>query len=104
MPEARFSPWLRNRSCNILNVLNATACTLKNVKMVTTMLSIFTTMKKRTSYDTNELTYETEADSQTENIPVVAKGEVGREGMDWKFGISRCKLVYVYVYTSYIYE
>ena len=26
---------------------------------------------------------------------VVAKGEGVRRGMDWEFGISRCKLVYI---------
>ena len=30
-----------------------------------------------------------------ENRLVVAKGERGGEGMDWEFGISRCKLLYV---------
>ena len=27
-----------------------------------------------------------------ENGLVVVKEEVGREGMDWEFGVSRCKL------------
>ena len=26
---------------------------------------------------------------------VVAKGERGGRGMDWEFGVSRCKLVYI---------
>ena len=26
---------------------------------------------------------------------MVAKGEVGGGGMDWEFGISRCKLLYI---------
>ena len=43
-------------------------------------------------YDTNELTYETERDSQTYRRNVVADGEGSRGGMDWEFGISRCKL------------
>ena len=43
-------------------------------------------------YDTNELIYKTETDSQTENRLVVAKQ--GKEGMDWEFGISRYKLLY----------
>ena len=30
-----------------------------------------------------------------ENRPVVAKGEGGRGGMDWEFGISKCKLLYI---------
>ena len=44
-------------------------------------------------YDTNELIYET--DSQTENRLVVAKGKGDEGGMDWEFGVSRCKLVYI---------
>ena len=32
-------------------------------------------------YDTYELIYETEADSQTENRPVVTEGERGRDGL-----------------------
>ena len=46
-------------------------------------------------YDTNELIFETETDSQTENRFVVAKGDGGGGGMDWEFGISRCKLLYI---------
>ena len=46
-------------------------------------------------YGTNEPIYRTETDSQTENRLVVAKGEGGGGGMDWEFGISRCKLVYI---------
>ena len=42
-------------------------------------------------YDTNELIYETDTDSDTENRLVVAEGE---GGMDWEFRISRCKLLY----------
>ena len=42
-------------------------------------------------YDTNELIYETETDSQTERRLVVAKG--GGAGRGWEFGISRCKLL-----------
>ena len=33
--------------------------------------------------------------SVIENTLLVAKGEVGRGGKDWGFGISRCKLVYI---------
>ena len=41
-------------------------------------------------YNTNELIYETETDSQTQKTDVwLLKG-----GMDWEFGISRCKLLY----------
>ena len=41
--------------------------------------------------DTNEPIYKTETDSQAEIRLVVAKGR-GR-GMDWEFGVSRCKLL-----------
>ena len=37
----------------------------------------------------------TVASADTENRLVVAKGEGGREGMDWESGISRCKLLYI---------
>ena len=40
---------------------------------------------------TDEFIYETETDSQTENRLVVA--EAG--GIDWEFGISRYKLLYM---------
>ena len=30
-----------------------------------------------------------------ENRLVVAKGEGGGRGLEWEFGISRCKLVYI---------
>ena len=45
--------------------------------------------------DTNEPIYETETESGSENRLVAAKGEVGRRGLDWEFGISRWKLVYI---------
>ena len=45
-------------------------------------------------YDTNELIYETETESHTENRLEVIKGEGGGGGMDWEFGISRCKLLH----------
>ena len=32
-----------------------------------------------------------EADTDVENRLVVAKGERGGSGMDWEFGVSRCK-------------
>ena len=38
--------------------------------------------------------HETETDSRTENRLVVAKGD-SRGGMDWEFGISHCKLLYL---------
>ena len=43
--------------------------------------------------DTNEPIYKTETDSQAEIRLVVAKG-MGR-GMDWEFGVSRCKLLHL---------
>ena len=46
-------------------------------------------------YSTNEPIYKTETDSDKENRLVVAKG-VGRgSGMDWEFGVSRCKLLHL---------
>ena len=45
--------------------------------------------------DTNEPIYETETESGSENRLVAAKGEGGRRGLDWEFGISRWKLVYI---------
>ena len=44
-------------------------------------------------YDTNELIYKT--DSQTEDRLVVAKGAGGGGGMEWDFGVSRCKLLHI---------
>ena len=46
-------------------------------------------------YDTNELIYETETDSQKQRTDLWLprrKGDGG--GMDWEFEISRCKLLY----------
>ena len=34
------------------------------------------------------------SEADTENRPVVAKGEGVGGGKDWEFGISRCKLLY----------
>ena len=46
-------------------------------------------------YDTNELIYETERDSQTQRTDLwLPRGKVGGGGKDWEFGISRCKLAY----------
>ena len=50
---------------------------------ITSMLNI--------KYDTNELIYETETDSQTEKRHAVANGG----GMNWEFGISRCELLHI---------
>ena len=47
-------------------------------------------------YDTNELIYETETDSQTQRTDLwLPRGSGGRGGMDQEFGISRCKLLYI---------
>ena len=44
-------------------------------------------------YDKNEVIYETEADSQTQRTDLWLPGGWG--GMDWEYGISRCKLLYI---------
>ena len=41
-----------------------------------------------TSADRNRLT-------DMENRFVVAKGKTGESGMDWEFGVSRCKLLHL---------
>ena len=46
-------------------------------------------------YDTNEPIYKTNRLADIENSLVVAKGKGSRGGMDWEFGISRCKLLYI---------
>ena len=46
-------------------------------------------------YGTNELIYKTETDSDIENRLVVAKGVGAGRGMDWEFGVSRCKLLHL---------
>ena len=44
-------------------------------------------------YDTNEPIYKTETDSQTERTDLwLPSGRGGERGMDWEFGVSRCKL------------
>ena len=45
-------------------------------------------------YDTNEHIYKTNRLTDIENRLVVAKGEEGEGGMDWEFGVSRCKRLY----------
>ena len=47
--------------------------------------------------DTNELIYEIEIDSQTENGEPLCGYQRGGGGggVDWEFGISRCKLLYI---------
>ena len=46
------------------------------------------------NYDTHELIYERKTDSQTWRTDLWSL-RAGREGLDWEFGISRCKLLYV---------
>ena len=49
-------------------------------------------------YDTNELVYETETDSQTERTGLwLPKGRGSGGGMDWEFEISRCKLLHLHL-------
>ena len=45
-------------------------------------------------YDTSELIYKTETDSGIKSRLMIAKGRRKRGGMDWEFGVSRCKLLY----------
>ena len=47
-------------------------------------------------YDTNEITYETEADSQTERTDLQLPQEEGRGGTDWELAISKCKNYYMW--------
>ena len=45
---------------------------------------------------TNELFYETEIESKTQRIDLwLPRGKGIKGGMDWDFGISRCKLLYI---------
>ena len=45
-------------------------------------------------YDTNELIYETETDSQTRRTDLwLPRGRKSRGGVDWEFGMSRYKLL-----------
>ena len=47
-------------------------------------------------YDTNEPIYETETDLQTQRTDLwLPRGRGSGGGMEWEFGISRCKLVYI---------
>ena len=57
-------------------------------------------------WDTKELIYGTEIDSDIENRLLVVKTE-GVGETDWEFGISRCKLLYTHTHThthTYIYN
>ena len=46
-------------------------------------------------YDTNEPIYETEQTHRHREQNCGCQGEVGWRGMGWKFGVSRCKLIYI---------
>ena len=46
-------------------------------------------------FNTNETIYETDRIKDIENRLVVAKAEGGGKGLDWEFGINRCKLIYI---------
>ena len=47
-------------------------------------------------YDTNKLIYETVIDAQTQRTHLWLPRERGaREGMEWEFESSRCKLLYI---------
>ena len=55
-----------------------------------------TTYMWNLSYDTNELIYKTETDSQTLRTDLwFPRGKWSGRGMDWEFWISRCKLCYI---------
>ena len=51
------------------------------------------TYMRNLKYDTNELIYET--DSQTQRIDLWLPRWGGGGGKDWELGVSRCKLVYI---------
>ena len=46
-------------------------------------------------YDTEELMYKIETDSRQRLDLLLPRGRAGGGGMDWKFQISRYKLVYI---------
>ena len=45
--------------------------------------------------DTNEVIYKTETDSQTQRTDLWLTRGRDRGGMDWEFGVSRYKLLYI---------
>ena len=50
----------------------------------------------QSKYDANELIYETVIDSQTQRTNLwLPRERGGREGMEWEFENSRCKLLYI---------
>ena len=47
-------------------------------------------------YDTNELIYKTETESQIQRMKLwLTKGKGGKEGINKEFGISRYKILYI---------
>ena len=46
-------------------------------------------------YDTNECIYENKQTHRHREHIVVVKGECNGEEMEWEYGFSRCKLLYV---------
>ena len=52
------------------------------------------TCMQNLKYDTNDLIYKTETDSQTQRTDIQLPKREAR-GLDWEFGPSRCKLLYV---------
>ena len=66
-------------------------CT-KSVKQIQILYGI--TYIWNLKYDINELIYET--DSQTQRTGLwLPRGKGHRGGMEWEFGLSRCKLLYI---------
>ena len=52
-------------------------------------------------YDTSELLYETEIDSQIQRTDLwLPRGMEGWGGMDWEFGIGKCKLWCIFITES----
>ena len=48
------------------------------------------------THDTKELMYKTETDSETWRTDLwLPRGEGAGRGMDWEFGVSRCKLLHI---------
>ena len=50
---------------------------------------------KYVKYDTNELIYETEIDSQTHRTASWLPRRTGEGGIQWEFEVSRCKLIHI---------
>ena len=47
-------------------------------------------------YDPSELIYKTEIDTLTQRTNLwLPRGRRGGRGMDWEFGINKCKLLYI---------